>query len=82
MARGWESKSVESQQDEAQRRPTDRTGAALPPEERERRQRLLQLQLALASTQEELQKACHPHHRDMLRQRLEAIRAQLEGEQQ
>jgi len=81
MARGWESKSVESQQDEAQRRRTDRAAATLPPEEHERRQRVLQLQLALASTQEELQKACHPRHRDMLRQRLEAIRAQLEGEQ-
>lgn len=75
MARGWESKAVESQQQDAQdsraRRP------ALTPEERERAARRRSLELAQANTQAELVAACRAAHREMLRLRLEAIRAQL-----
>jgi hypothetical protein len=76
MARGWESKSVEQQQEESVRsRPA--TGSQLTPQQREREQIREQLRLALASTQAELQAACRPAHRDMLRLRLEAIESQL-----
>jgi hypothetical protein len=75
MARGWESKSVESQQDDALatsvRRPE------LTAEERARVDRRRTLELALARTQAELQAACHAAHRDMLRLKLEALKAEL-----
>jgi hypothetical protein len=75
MARGWESKAVESQQEEA-RRPGVST-RPLTPEERDRLAERKSLELALAGTQAELQAACRPAHRDMLRLRLDAIQARL-----
>jgi hypothetical protein len=76
MARGFESKSVESQQEEAQRRNTLRP--AMTEEEKERETRRRGLELALAQTQAEMSAACRPAHREMLKLRLDAIRAQIE----
>jgi hypothetical protein len=75
MARGFESKSVESQQEEAQRGRTMRP--ALSAEERARQSRKAGLELALAQTQSEMLAACKPAHREMLKLRLEAIQAQI-----
>ena len=75
MARGWESKSIESQQDDARTASTKRP--PLSPEEHERAERRTALQMALARAQAELQAACQPAYRDMLRLKLETIRAQL-----
>ena len=75
MARGWESKSVESQQHEAL--ATKVTRPALTPEQRIRAERRTSLELALARAQAELQAACQPAYRDMLRLKLEALRSQL-----
>jgi hypothetical protein len=77
MARGWESKSIESQQDEAERTKTIRP--ALTPEEQARQGRRTGLELALAQTQAEMGAACRPAHREMLKLRLDAIRAQIEA---
>jgi hypothetical protein len=76
MARGFESKSVESQQEEAQRAKTVRP--ALTAEEQSRQARKTGLEMALAQTQSELAAACKPAHREMLKLRLEAIRAQIQ----
>ena len=76
MARGFESKSVESQQEESQRTKTLRP--AMTAEEKEREARRQGLELALAQTQAELGAACQPAHREMLKLRLDAIRAQIE----
>ena len=79
MARGWESKSVEQQQEESAR---DRSSAASPTpteEERARADRRRALEMSLARTQAELQAACHPRHKDMLRLKLEAIQKELRG---
>ena len=76
MARGFESKSVESQQEEAQRRKAPRP--AMSDEEKEREARLAGLKLALAQTQAEMGAACRPAHREMLKLRLDAIRARIE----
>lgn len=76
MARGFESKSVESQQEEAQRRKTLKP--ALSAEEQDREARRAGLELALAQTQAEMAAACRPAHREMLRLRLEAIRVRIE----
>ena len=75
MARGFESKSVESQQEEAQRSKALRP--ALTPEEHARRTLKDGLELALAQTQSEMSAACRPAHREMLKLRLEAIRTQI-----
>jgi len=75
MARGFESKSVESQQEEAQRDKTNKP--ALTPEERARQAHKAGLELALARTQAELSAACRPAHREMLKLRFEAIQAQI-----
>ena len=75
MARGFESKSVESQQEEAQRSRTLRP--PVTPEEQARQSRRAGLELALAQTQSEMTAACRPAHRDMLKLRLEAIKAQI-----
>jgi hypothetical protein len=75
VARGFESKSVESQQEEAQRSKALRP--ALTPEEQARRTRREGLEMALAQTQSELSAACRPAHREMLKLRLEAIEAQI-----
>jgi hypothetical protein len=75
MARGWESKNIEAQQDEAARTsPRTDPGHEGPPEIRERRR---SLELARARAEADLLKACAPAHRDMLRQTLEAINEQL-----
>lgn len=75
MARGFDSKFVESQQDDAQRTKT--RGPALTADERARLERRRTLEMALARTQAELQAACHAAHRDMLRLKLEALQAEL-----
>jgi hypothetical protein len=75
MARGWESKAVESQQQDA--RDAKRSGRALTSEERRHQERRSLLELARASAQSELRAACRPAHREMLRMKLEAIQAEL-----
>ncbi len=75
MARGWESKAIESQQEDARRQTRSRR--PLTAAEREQLAKRTGLELALAGTQAELQAACRPAHREMLRLRFEAIRTQL-----
>jgi hypothetical protein len=75
MARGFESKSVESQQEEAQRAKTLRP--ALSAEDQAREARKAGLELALAQTQAEMSAACRPAHREMLKLKLDAIKVQI-----
>lgn len=75
MARGWESKSIESQQEDAQSR--GRRRAPLSPDERARQERRTSLEMAIARAQAELQAACHAAHKDMLRLKLEALNTEL-----
>jgi hypothetical protein len=77
MARGWESKAVESQQDDASR--TRITRRALTAEERDQQTRRETLGLALAQAQSELTAACRPAHRDMIHLRITALRDQLDA---
>ena len=76
MARGWESKAVEDQQQEAERRKA--VGPALSPEARARQQEADTLRLSLAQAQAELGAACRAVHRDMLRLRIDALKDALE----
>ncbi|MEW5982187.1 MAG: hypothetical protein AB1806_07425 [Acidobacteriota bacterium] len=79
MARGWESKSVEAQQDEAARAPGEKEDRPLSEEERERHQRRQALALARARTAADLVRAAAPAQQEMLRQALAALDAQLGG---
>jgi hypothetical protein len=77
MARGWESKSVEAQQDEA----AGRTTSAKPRLTREEAERLREreaLRLSLQSVVQRLQRSHDARHRAMLEQAL----ADLEGKLQ
>jgi hypothetical protein len=76
MARGFDSKFVESQQDDARARKPS-VGPALTADERARLERKRTLEMALVRTQAELQAACHAAHRDMLRLKLQALEAEL-----
>lgn len=77
MARGWESKAVESQQDDARRaRPA---GPGLSPDERQRAARRRELQLSLARVRDDLTRAAHPAHRRTLEDARRALEAELTG---
>ncbi len=66
MARGWESKSVEAQQDAANATQTRKP--ALTPAEAARESARATLMLARTRALSDLQKACVPAHRAMLEQ--------------
>ena len=75
MARGFESKMVEFQQEEAARgRPA---AASLTPEEQQARAKRQGLELARARAAADLERATIPAHRRMLEQALSAIDDQL-----
>ena len=73
MARGWESKSVESQQEESLRESERPDVRALSPEERERQERLASLELSRARTLDQLERATGAAHRAMLKRTLLAL---------
>ena len=65
MARGWESKAVESQQEDAQ---AVKPAAPLTPGEAARRSEHATLMLARTQALSQLQQACAPAYRAMLEQ--------------
>jgi hypothetical protein len=75
MARGWESKSVESQQDAA----ADRRKSATPvaPADAARAAQRSTLMLARTRALADLQLACAPAHRAMLEQAIADLDARL-----
>lgn len=77
MARGWESKSVEDQQDAAERERALKQAPTLTPEAQARAQQRETLRLSRARTLATLQAACNPRHRAMLEETLAHLDAQL-----
>jgi acyl-CoA thioesterase-1 len=75
MARGFESKDVEFQQAEAERKPS--RGRDLSPDEREADAKRRTLELALVRANADLAKARSEAHRSMLRQAIAALQDQL-----
>jgi hypothetical protein len=75
MARGWESKNIESQQEEAAR--SRRQTRSLTPDEQARQVRRQGLELARSRAEADLQRATAPAHRAMLEQAIAALDAQL-----
>jgi hypothetical protein len=78
MARGWESKSVEQQQ-EAAASDAGRTKSRMTPEEIAAKQKQAALQLSRQHILQQLQVACNPRHRQMLEAALGDLDAQLRG---
>ncbi len=77
MARGWESKAVESQQEEHAR---GRKAAPPPTEDQLRRKARRQtLLLQRAKAQADLARATRPGHKAMLERALEEIDGELRG---
>ena len=77
MARGFESKDVEFQQAEAERRKV--AGRALTPDEREAQARRRTIELALTRAKAALAVARTDAHRRMLSEAIHALETQLEA---
>jgi hypothetical protein len=75
MARGWESKSVEDQQQEAQRPKT--AAPPLDPAQAARAAERATLQLARTRALADLQQACAPAHRAMLEAAIRDLDARI-----
>jgi len=77
VARGWESKSVEQQQDEAASKKERHE--LLTPEQIADRQRREGLELSRQRILQQLQVACNPRHRQMLQRALAELEERLRG---
>jgi hypothetical protein len=75
MARGFESKMVEFQQEEAARAKSRKVD--VPPAERERAARRRSLELARARAASDLDRATIPAHQEMLKQAIAALDEKL-----
>jgi hypothetical protein len=75
MARGWESKSVEAQQEAASYRRND--GSRVGVGDADRESRRATLMLARSRALADLQLACAPNHRGMLEQAIAELDRQL-----
>lgn len=80
MARGWESKAVADQMEEADGRAQSRAAVhfAASPDERARRERLESLRLSRARTLEQLERATNNAYRGMLQRTLRALEKEIE----
>ncbi|HVF58059.1 MAG TPA: hypothetical protein VM934_18060 [Pyrinomonadaceae bacterium] len=78
MARGWESKSVEAQMEDAGERERERAALqVLSPAERVRLERLESLKMSRARTLEQMERADRPAHREMLKRTLLALEKEM-----
>jgi hypothetical protein len=75
MARGWESKSVEQQQEEAA--SNSHSHQRLTPEQISRQQRRRGLELSRSRILQQLERASSPQHRKMLEAALADLDAKL-----
>ena len=79
MARGWESKAVAEQLEEAaEERAPWFTNHETSPAVRERRERLESLRLSRSRTLAQLERATSVAHREMLERALRALEAEMQ----
>jgi len=76
MARGFDSKFVEAQQEEAQRR-TSTPRPPMTPEARMKEERRRALELTRTRTRQDLSRAVAPAHRRMLEEAIAALEKQI-----
>jgi hypothetical protein len=77
MARGWESKSVEDQIEEARRSQGVSEGRVQSPEAKERERKIESLKLERSRLTEQLNRARSETYQRMIRQSLEAIEEEI-----
>jgi hypothetical protein len=77
VAIGW-GKSFEEQVEEANQRASQERAPRVPQEDRVRLQRLESLKLSRSRVEQQLGKAVHPAHRQMLMKALQAIEKEAE----
>ncbi len=78
MARGWESKSVEAQIEEGEHRAYDTAKAVVTADNKVRQQRIDSLKLSRSRLLQQLERASHSAHREVLMKGLQAIEKELE----
>jgi len=78
MAQGWESKAVEAQIEEGKHRADDSARAHVSMEVRARQLRLESLRLSRSRVLQQLDRAKHPAHREVLLKGLKAVEQELE----
>ncbi len=79
MARGWESKSVESQMEAAAAAPAKASGVRPTAEQLARQRERQSLELARTKVQRDLAAATHARHREMLEAALKHLDDQIAG---
>ena len=77
MARGWESKSVEAQMEEAATSSPNKP--RLTPQQMEAKQKRETLLLTKKKLAGDLERSSNPRHQEMLRQALAEVERQLQG---
>lgn len=78
MARGWESKAVEAQIEEGKPVRDERDPAPSSTEGRVRQQRLESLRLSRSRVLEQLERAQHSAHREVLLKGLQAVEKEID----
>ena len=78
MARGWESKAVADQIEEGESRASRSSDAMVSPEERELNERRASLLLSKSRLLQQLERARHPAHRNVLLNGLKAVEKEIE----
>jgi TATA-binding protein-associated factor Taf7 len=78
MARGWESKAVADQIEEGETRPAPAQKGEVSPEQRLLRERLDSLRLSKSRLLQQLERARHPAHRNVLLNGLKAVEKEIE----
>jgi hypothetical protein len=78
MARGWESKSIADQIDDAERKTTRGNDQAVTsPDQRARAEKLAALKMSRSRLLDQLEGARNPRHRTMLANALKAVESDL-----
>ena len=78
MARGWGSKAVADQIEEGESRQQQSSKTEVTKEQRVLKERLDSLQLSRSRLLQQLERARHPAHRDVLLNGLKAVEKQIE----
>ena len=78
MARGWESKAIADQIEEGESRQRQPAKTETTREERALKERLASLQLSRSRLLQQLERARHPAHRNVLLNGLKALEREIE----
>ena len=78
MARGWESKAVADQIEEGGTPPAPAQRGQVSPEQRRLKERLDSLRLSKSRLLQQLERARHPSHRNVLLNGLKAVEKEIE----